>query len=443
MDAFSHVVVYRQTCEVCEEHLKTLADEDPWGAELGRQILVSCASRRNRHPREQPLHPAPQAHQKVCRPSSRATSSPRRCPSTSTSRARSATSSTSARTRALARTDPLARPQDAVHEDGVPRALPGPDMTAIHTIVTHPGGAHKDDLLAVLVAENPSRDPAARPGPAELADPAVAVVDVGGSRDPARSNFDHHQFPRHAPTCALSLVLDGLGLYQDALRFCDWLETTGGSIPRAEAYGQWLGAPREAVAQLPSPVDMTLLRRFADAPEHRPGELVHGWMNAVGTDLVQYTARAGVERIDSACERWSVEAPGTVVETVFLARDAIQLDEPSASLGRYVRWKASPTRPAPSCIRIAGATVTASPATRTTRAWTSPASPTKTTCASPASGFMCKTSLSAATARLIASPRPPRTEQVAPPEREGPRPAMPDEPLVSTTEARRYFAAAR
>ena len=153
-------------------------------------------------------------------------------------------------------------------------------MTAIHTIVTHPGGAHKDDLLAcsVLVAENPEavvlrRDPA----PADLADPAVAVVDVGGSHDPARSNFDHHQFPReHAPTCALSLVLDGLGLYQDALRFCDWLETAEWFDSRGpKRTAEWLGAPREAVARLTSPVDMTLLRRFADAPEHRPGELVH------------------------------------------------------------------------------------------------------------------------------------------------------------------------
>lgn len=219
-------------------------------------------------------------------------------------------------------------------------------MTAIHTIVTHPGGAHKDDLLAcsVLVAENPEAVILRRdPSPTDLADPAVAVVDVGGSHDPARSNFDHHQFPReHAPTCALSLVLDGLGLYQDALRFCDWLETAEWFDSRGpKRTAEWLGAPREAVARLTSPVDMTLLRRFAAAPEHRPGELVHGWMNAVGSDLVEYlrTARAGVERIDRACERWSVEAPDTVVGTVFLAREAVPLDEPSASLGRYVRWK--------------------------------------------------------------------------------------------------------
>ncbi|MEC8511018.1 MAG: hypothetical protein VX015_02655 [Planctomycetota bacterium] len=41
MDAFSHVVVYRQTCEVCEEHLKTLAAEEARGEpSWGDKILV-------------------------------------------------------------------------------------------------------------------------------------------------------------------------------------------------------------------------------------------------------------------------------------------------------------------------------------------------------------------------------------------------------------------
>lgn len=219
-------------------------------------------------------------------------------------------------------------------------------MTTIHTIVTHPGGAHKDDLLAcsVLVAEHPGAVIVRRdPTPEELGDPSVAIVDVGGSHDASLSNFDHHQFPReHPPTCALSLVLGGLGLYEDALRFCDWLETAEWFDSRGpKRTAEWLGAPREAVSKLTSPVDVTLLRRFAAEPEHRPGGLIHGWMSAVGEDLLEYlrTAREGVERIDAACEHWSVEAPGTVIETVFLARDAAPIDEPSASLGRYVRWK--------------------------------------------------------------------------------------------------------
>jgi uncharacterized UPF0160 family protein len=59
----------------------------------------------------------------------------------------------------------------------------------IHTILAHPGGAHKDDLLAAR-----SGAPIVRrvPTPEELDDPGVAVVDIGGVHDPARSNSDHH-----------------------------------------------------------------------------------------------------------------------------------------------------------------------------------------------------------------------------------------------------------
>ncbi len=92
-------------------------------------------------------------------------------------------------------------------------------MVDIQRIVTHPGGAHKDELLAtcVLIAKHGCAIARRNPTDADLSDPTVAVLDVGGSHDPALNNFDHHHFPReHAPTCTLSLVLAHLGLYDDA-----------------------------------------------------------------------------------------------------------------------------------------------------------------------------------------------------------------------------------
>ena len=80
----------------------------------------------------------------------------------------------------------------------------------IQTIVTHPGSAHKDDLLAVCVLIARHRVPVFRREPTDddLDDASVVVVDIGGSHDPAKSNFDHHHFDReHPPTCALSLSL--------------------------------------------------------------------------------------------------------------------------------------------------------------------------------------------------------------------------------------------
>src|SRR3990167_8790927 len=144
----------------------------------------------------------------------------------------------------------------------------------VHTIVTHPGGSHKDDLLAVCVLAALHGCPVVRrePTPAELDDPEVAIVDIGGVHDAARMNFDHHHFPReHAPTCALSLVLAHLGLYEDALQFCDWLEPAEWFDSRGpNRTAEWLGVPPRGVPPLPPPNDNTPPPPVRAAPAARP-----------------------------------------------------------------------------------------------------------------------------------------------------------------------------
>ncbi len=213
----------------------------------------------------------------------------------------------------------------------------------MHTIVTHPGGSHKDDLLAVCVLASLHHCPIVRrePTPEELADPLVAIVDIGGSHDPALSNFDHHHFPReHPPTCALSLVLDHLGLYQDALQFCDWLETAEWFDSRGpKRTGEWLGVPRRAISRLNSPIDMTVLRRFAQTTRLEPTEPLYAVMKMVGDDLLEFLKQAR-ERLDFTAERvqrWSIPVGAEVVEALFLPRSEGAPDEPSAMLGSYIR----------------------------------------------------------------------------------------------------------
>ena len=118
-------------------------------------------------------------------------------------------------------------------------------------IVTHPGGSHKDDFLACSLLAHLHGVPIQRREPTDedLANPSICVVDVGGAHDPKLNNFDHHQFPRDAPPlCALSLVLQSMGLYEDALSFCawlrpaEWLDTLG---PNETA--KLMGIPRTAL----------------------------------------------------------------------------------------------------------------------------------------------------------------------------------------------------
>ncbi|MEZ4444624.1 MAG: MYG1 family protein [Polyangiaceae bacterium] len=212
----------------------------------------------------------------------------------------------------------------------------------VQTIVTHPGGAHKDDLLAVCVLAALHGAPIERREPTEgdLDDPETAVVDVGGRSEPTKLNFDHHHFPRdHAPTCALSLVLEHLGLYDDAKLFCEWLEPAEWFDSRGpNKTAEWLGVPRRAIAKLHSPIDVTLLRRFAQAKSLAPGETLYEVLRFVGQDLLDYLhqIREQIDAVASRVETWTLDVDGDAVEVLFFPRSEPMLDEPRAALASYL-----------------------------------------------------------------------------------------------------------
>ena len=58
----------------------------------------------------------------------------------------------------------------------------------VRMILTHPGGAHKDDLLAVCILAAQHGAPIVRREPTseELNDPEVAIVDIGGDHGKKR-----------------------------------------------------------------------------------------------------------------------------------------------------------------------------------------------------------------------------------------------------------------
>lgn len=213
--------------------------------------------------------------------------------------------------------------------------------TLFTKILTHPGSAHKDDLLAccVLLAKSPVSIERREPTADDLADARIAVVDVGDGHAPELGNFDHHQFPRDTtPTCALSLVLKHIGLYEDARNFCEWLEPAEWFDCRGPNHtAKWLGVERDIIGKLNSPVDMTLLRRFAGSTLHQAGEPVWEMMKLVGEDLVEYltSTRQRIDFVAQHSELWTLNG----LQFLFLPRTELNLEDASSGIGHYLREK--------------------------------------------------------------------------------------------------------
>ena len=212
----------------------------------------------------------------------------------------------------------------------------------IKLIVTHPGGAHKDDFLACCLLAHLHSVPIQRREPTDedLADVATCVVDVGGVHDAELNNFDHHQFPRDAPPlCALSLVLQNMGLYEDALSFCawlrpaEWLDTHG---PNETA--KLMGVPRAAFSELNSPIDISLLNRFANQTELTPDDTIYQVMSMVGEDIVNYV-RSLRERLDFLKQHskwWTIETDADPINALFLEQSDVIANDPSFGLYAFI-----------------------------------------------------------------------------------------------------------
>lgn len=158
----------------------------------------------------------------------------------------------------------------------------------MNRIITHPGAAHRDELLAIgtLLAHNGAVVPVFRrePSEAELADPLVAVIDCGGRHDPGLLNFDHHQC--QGGDCSFRLVMKYLGLHDCASEVLSWYDISNDfDVLGPNAALKKAGVSREAAA-LRSPLEGCLLRLFGKMTE------VEQW-------FLELLLVAGIEIIDA------------------------------------------------------------------------------------------------------------------------------------------------
>lgn len=175
----------------------------------------------------------------------------------------------------------------------------------------------------------------------ELENPEIAVVDVGGRHEPELMNFDHHQFPADSPPiCALSLVLQHLGIYEDAQLFCDWLEPTEwfdtkGPVKTCE----WLDISRETLGKLQSTIDVSILRRFATYFKVEKGTFMHELMAMIGGDLLHYlrSTHKKLETLANFMEFWELEQSGETFYAAFLPKLENDVDDPGGGMMRYIK----------------------------------------------------------------------------------------------------------
>ena len=211
------------------------------------------------------------------------------------------------------------------------------------SIVTHPGGAHKDDFLAcaVLLSKYSVSIFRREPCEEELANPEVAVVDIGHRFEPELNNFDHHQFDRDLePTCALSLVLQDIGIYEDTKEFCSWLETTEWFDCRGpNETAEWLGVEREAMAKLNSPLDVSMFQAFSRQSEHHSGEPVWEVMKMIGADLVKYVTglRYRMNQVEEVEEIWELEVGTEFFKVAFVPRTDPTIEDASGVLAWRIK----------------------------------------------------------------------------------------------------------
>lgn len=196
----------------------------------------------------------------------------------------------------------------------------------VNTILTHPGRAHKDEFLACSVLVAFYEVPIIRRDPTEidLRTPSTCVVDVGGEHDGIANNFDHHQFPKeHPPTCSLSLILQDLGFYKQAKEFCDWLELTEWLDSRgAFDTAKWLDIPASVITRLNSPIDITLLRRFALQTHLVPGDIIWEMMRMIGQDLLDYikNIESRIAYVEKNSELWTLQENSHCFGVLYLPR---------------------------------------------------------------------------------------------------------------------------
>lgn len=203
----------------------------------------------------------------------------------------------------------------------------------MHTIVTHPGSAHKDDFLASCVLLAVLKDATVQrrePTAADMADPDTFVIDVGLEYAPDRHNFDHHHDP--SLPCAFHLVMQHLGYHEMAMEAFIWYRHMSMMDVRGPyRTADHLGVDTSVLFASSSPIDGYIFSLFARAQELSRKDLLYRFMQNLGADMLDL-----IERKMQRLARLKAEARVVPVKHLRAVYSDIA-DEPKLAMDLYLR----------------------------------------------------------------------------------------------------------
>ena len=99
-----------------------------------------------------------------------------------------------------------------------------------------------------------------------------------------------------------------------------------------------MGISREALGALNSPVDMTLLNRFANHTLLDLENPIYQVMCMVGEDIVSYlrTLRERLNYLKSHSQFWTIETDGESINAIFLEKSDVISKDPSFGINAFI-----------------------------------------------------------------------------------------------------------
>lgn len=208
----------------------------------------------------------------------------------------------------------------------------------MYKILTHPGSSHKDDFLSACVLLS-FLDQAVihrrESTPADLADPATYVVDVGMAYNPELHNFDHHQDP--SLPCAFHLVMKHLGHHETAIQMFDWYaHMSMMDVKGPHRAAENLGIATSVLFAASSPIDGYILALFSNCEVITAGDMLYGLMKDLGTNLIgmMHSKRERLQQLKEQAEIVEIKHLKAIVSTI--------TDNPKLSMDRYLRFLNDP-----------------------------------------------------------------------------------------------------